>query len=113
MWELLSSIFADPTVNILLAGAAGGLIKWVRLQEPRTTGLLSVLVGAVVAFYMSPIAVTAVESSLGVVIEMTEIEKARFGGFIVGSTAMLLVGAISELVANYLDKKKERKNEQS
>lgn len=113
MWELLSAVFADSTINVMVAGAAGGLIKWVRLQEPTRVGLLSVLVGAVVAFYLSPVAVTAVESSLGVVIAMTEIEKARLGGFIVGSTAMLLVGAVSELVANYLDKKKDRKNEQS
>ncbi len=103
--EILLEILRDPATNVILAGAAGGLVKWIRLRESFNSGIVNVILGGVVAYYISPIALAVIRGSLGSMIDMTAAEQARLGGFIIGSMANSVVGAVTDLVTKYLEHK--------
>lgn len=51
-WELIWQIYGE----LLLAGALGGVVRWAVNKETLRDGAMGVLIGAILAYYMQPIA---------------------------------------------------------
>jgi fluoride ion exporter CrcB/FEX len=54
--DILSWLWTEPG-RAVLAGAMGGIVRWVTLRQNWRDGLVSLLVGAICANYLGPLAV--------------------------------------------------------
>ncbi|MGB1215389.1 MAG: hypothetical protein ACPG4X_18615 [Pikeienuella sp.] len=94
-------LYNDPTFSIVLAGGAGGLVRWATEREPWREGLMSVVVGALCAQYLGPWA-------LGVVEKITSVEitdgTGKTGAFLMGVGGISLVAIVTRRLKAF-DKK--------
>lgn len=85
----LDSFFRDAAV----AGALGGVVRWIRLKEPWREGLVSVFAGAIIAKYLYPFTMFILDPALKV---MADEPGARIGiaGFITGTMGVVVIGLV-------------------
>lgn len=84
--DFLGWIFSEPG-KAALAGAAGGIVRWLTLRPSWREGLATLVVGAICAIYAGPVALPIVEASIG---------KALPGGDMAGLSSFLVgIGGIS------------------
>lgn len=69
--------------QVALAGAAGGMVRWLTIRSRWTDGVISIVVGSLSAIYLGPLAEPAIDALLGKVI-VDEISRGAFSGFIIG-----------------------------
>lgn len=69
--------------QLLVAGALGGLVRWLTLKDNWKDGLISVAVGGLCAAYISPLAVPALTPFLGNV-GITTDSVVGLSGFLTG-----------------------------
>ena len=81
----------DPTISTILAGAAGGAVRWQHKREPWRIGLGSVAIGAICATYLGPVALAFMSATLGVPI--TD-DAGKTGAFLMGLGGILIVKLI-------------------
>jgi hypothetical protein len=79
----LFTIFSNDTALIMSSGAAGGIVRWITLKEKLIVGISSIIVGALCAVYLSPLALPVVELFLGKIL-VDPSKQLTFSGFIVG-----------------------------
>ena len=77
-----------------IAGAAGGLVRWLTLKETVRDGATSISVGFISAIYLTPIAVDSLASVLDTNRPDIIIGAA---GFLVGLSGVALIGALIDL----------------
>lgn len=85
---------------VIIAGAAGGFVRWVTLRERFLDGVASVAVGAVCALYLSPLAEPIVQSAFGT-LSITAEQRSGFGGFVIGLGGVWLAGIIIDAVRSF------------
>lgn len=68
MHDFSSFLFAQDT-KAALAGALGGLVRWLTLRENWREGLVSIVVGAICAVYLGPLAYPILAPVLGGVMD--------------------------------------------
>ena len=51
--------------QLIIAGALGGLVRWLTLRDHWADGLISIIVGAISSLYLSPLALPALTPFLG------------------------------------------------
>lgn len=85
-WDFLG-LGSDRT-QLVVAGALGGLVRWLTLRDHWSDGVIAIIVGALCAAFVSPLALPALTPFLGSV-GMPPDSVTGFSGFIVG------VGGIS------------------
>lgn len=80
----------------VMAGALGGIVRWITLQETRSAGVRSVIVGSICAAYLGPLVAPLLEPVIGKI--APDAGSDGFAGFIVGlggiSIASLLIDVI-------------------
>lgn len=86
-----------PKVQIIAAGAAGGLVRWFRLKETTADGLRSVCIGAVTSYYLAEALVPIVEPVLNGMIS-DPVSRASFVGFMIGFSGTAIVGFIRDML---------------
>lgn len=69
--------------QVALAGAAGGMVRWLTVKSRWTDGVISIIVGSLSAIYLGPLAEPAIDALLGQVI-VDEISRGAFSGFMLG-----------------------------
>lgn len=87
----------DGADRALIAGALGGLVRWVTLREHWRNGAISIVVGALCSLYLAPIA----EPFFAPVLRGLELgadQQAGFSGFIVGIGGIGIVGFVLDFV---------------
>lgn len=77
--------------GVALAGAAGGLVRWLTLRSHPIDGVISIVVGAILAVYAGPLAEPLINGLLGGVIVEPE-RRASFGGFLIGLGGVTISG---------------------
>lgn len=88
--------FFSSTGQLILAGAAGGIVRWLTLKQGWLDGLISVAVGSILAAYLGPVAVAwlkpvadfsgaGAEAAIGL------------GGFLVGIGGIVVSGFVIDL----------------
>lgn len=71
-------------VQVALAGAAGGVIRWLTLRGRLwPDGMINITVGAICATYMTPIVLPLIEASIGRVMAHPD-QVVGFSAFMVG-----------------------------
>lgn len=89
---MLDNFFTNDS-RAAIAGALGGLVRWLTLRENWREGVVSITVGAICAVYLGPLALPAVEPLLSNVMGD---DKAVTGltTFIVGIGGIGVVGFV-------------------
>lgn len=83
---VLGWLVSDPG-KAVLAGAAGGIVRWLTLREKWTDGIVSIVVGALCALYLGPIVEPLLTPIIGKIAPQGD--AAGFSSFFIG------VGGIS------------------
>jgi hypothetical protein len=81
---------------IAVAGAAGGIVRWLTLRESWRNGVTSVIVGSVCAVYLEPLALPALEPILGKVIANPS-KLSNLSAFLVGIGGIMVSGFVIDL----------------
>jgi len=103
---------ADPTVDgnfiawlasesgkAALAGAAGGIVRWVTLRDSWKEGVPGVIVGAVCAIYLGPLVAPLLEPVVGAIAPGSEADY--FAAFIVGLGGIGLTASLIDLLQSW------------
>lgn len=88
-WDF--SWLASSTFKLIVAGALGGVVRWLTLKERWSDGLISVIVGAITAVYVGP----AARPILRPLIDFTGIDleaASSLMGFLIGIGGILVSG---------------------
>lgn len=88
-------LFNDPTMSIVLAGMAGGAVRWHYKKEVLKVGLGSVFIGGICAKYLGPLAMATVERLLG--FEVSD-DTGKMGAFLMGLGGVAILGIILDLL---------------
>jgi len=91
--SLFSDFIAGPTVQVALAGAAGGLVRWITLRSPWQDGGLMIIVGGLSAIYLGPLAEPAITALIGSFV-IDEISRKTFSGFAIGLGGIGVAGIV-------------------
>lgn len=99
----------DPKTNIfdfllstdagraILAGALGGLVRWMTLRDNWKEGGAAVIVGAICALYLGPLAEPILEPFIGRI--APDGDAAGFSSFLVGLGGLSLSGIVIDVFA--------------
>lgn len=90
------SFFASASGKLMIAGALGGVVRWLTLREGWIDGLASVVIGSITAVYVGP----AAHTILRPIIDMTGVEPDAansLGGFLIGVGGILVSGFLIDL----------------
>ena len=79
-----------------LAGAAGGLVRWLTLRESVKDGAISLLVGSLCALYLGPLVVPFLEPTIGKIAPGSDVPG--FSSFIVGLGGITFAGFLLDLI---------------
>lgn len=79
-----------------IAGAAGGLVRWLTLREQWRDGIISVIVGALCSVYLGPLALPIMEPVLGRLIVQPD-RLSNLSGFLVGIGGIAVSGFVLDL----------------
>lgn len=94
--DLNFSWLFSPMAKLAIAGALGGVVRWLTLKQPPLDGLVSVIVGAICAVYLGP----AIQPLLRPVVDFAGVDAEAMqglGGFLVGIGGILVSGFILDL----------------
>lgn len=87
--DFLGWLLSDPG-RIAMAGALGGLVRWITLKERWQDGVLSIVVGAICATYLGPLAIPILEPIIGKVAPGGDANG--FSAFVIGIGGMAVSG---------------------
>lgn len=85
--------------KMALAGAAGGLVRWLTLRESPVDGLVAVLVGAICAIYLGPLVEPVLEPVIGAI--TSDRSADGFSSFVVGLGGIGLAGMLIDVTRRY------------
>ncbi len=100
MWRdwFEAAVHTDAAIAAL-AGAAGGLVRWLTLRETWRDGVASLLVGTVCAVYLGPIAEPMLRPVLGAL--APNHNPAGFSSFVVGLGGIGLSGFVIDALRRF------------
>lgn len=97
MIEFLVAWLATETGQVITSGAMGGVVRWLTLREPVTSGFASIVVGAICAMYLGPLVQPMLAPFVQVVLT-EQVSRASFTGFIVGIGGISLSGFVIDMI---------------
>lgn len=93
--DLWSWIMTDQA-KTALAGAAGGIVRWVTLRERWQDGVASLIVGALCALYVGPFVNPLIKPMIGDLAPNGD--SNGFASFIVGLGGISIAGLLIDLI---------------
>lgn len=93
--DIIAAILGEKG-QVALAGAAGGLVRWLTLRSRPLDGFIAIVVGAISAIYLGPLAEPAIDALLGQVI-VEDASRGAFSGFIIGLGGISVTGFIMDV----------------
>lgn len=94
---MIEKIFGDGALPAAIAGAAGGLVRWLALREHWTDGIVAILVGGVSAVYLAPAILQIVGPVLSIVVDDINARQ-RLAAFLCGLAGVGIVGFIIDAI---------------
>lgn len=79
-----------------LAGALGGLVRWITLRSNWKEGLGAVIIGAICALYLGPLVAPLLEPVIGVIAPQGD--PGGFSAFIVGLGGISITGFLIDVL---------------
>lgn len=86
----------SPIGKMAIAGALGGVVRWLTLKQPPLDGLVSIVVGGICAVYVGP----AILPIMRPIIDFGGVDPEAaqgLGGFLVGIGGILVSGFLLDL----------------
>ena len=93
--DLLQWLLSDGG-RAAVAGAAGGLVRWLTLREKPREGAISLLVGSLCAIYLGPLAEPLLDPVIGKIAPGDS--AAGFASFVVGLGGISIAGLILDII---------------
>lgn len=93
--DIISWLTSDPG-KAALAGALGGLVRWLTLRDHWREGAPNLIVGAICAVYLGPIAISVIETWLGHPLG-GDSTIAGLAPFVTGISGMTISGMVIDL----------------
>lgn len=90
---------ASDTGKAVIAGALGGLVRWITLRSDWREGFGALAVGAVCALYLGPIVQPLLEPTFGAI--APDGDAAGFSSFIVGLGGIGIAGILLDVVRGF------------
>ena len=106
--DLIAWLLSDQG-RAAIAGAAGGIVRWVTLREHWKDGSLSLLVGAICAIYLGSLVAPMLEPVIGKIAPQSD--AAGFSSFVVGLGGISLSGFLIDVIRARRAETKGRRNE--
>jgi hypothetical protein len=88
--------FLSPDGQAALAGALGGLVRWITLRERWTDGVAALIVGAICAMYLGPLIEPILTPTIGRIAPRQD--ATGFSAFVVGLGGISLSGLLIDLI---------------
>lgn len=89
-------IFTSDKMQTAIAGAAGGLVRWLTLRSDWKEGLAGIIIGGICALYLWPIAEpVAAQLVGGFVVDPSS--RASFSGFLIGLGGLAVSGMVIDI----------------
>jgi hypothetical protein len=82
--------------QLIIAGALGGLVRWLTLRDHWSDGIIAIIVGALCATFVSPLALPALTPLLGNV-GMPPESVNGFSGFLIGVGGISVSGLLLDV----------------
>ena len=95
MRELIAWLWSDVG-RAALAGAAGGVVRWVTLRDNWREGLTGLAVGSLCAIYLGPLAQPILEPVIGAIAPDGDVNG--FSSFIIGLGGISISGFILDII---------------
>lgn len=92
--DIISWLASEPG-KAALAGALGGIVRWLTLRPSWHEGAATLVVGAICAIYLGPLALPIIEVTLGKVIPGGDM--AGLSSFLVGIGGISLSGLVLDI----------------
>jgi hypothetical protein len=89
---MISFIFGEKG-QLLLAGAMGGIVRWMTLRDHWSDGLIAVLVGALCAVFVGPVALPLLQPVIGNLNVPPE-SIGSLSGFLIGIGGLTVSGLL-------------------
>ena len=93
--NILTWLFSENG-RVAVAGAAGGIVRWLTVGGNWKEGLVNLVVGTICAVYIGPLAGPVMEPVLGQIIT-DEIARATLNGFVIGIGGLSVSGFLIDL----------------
>ena len=81
-----------------LAGAAGGLVRWLTLRETWRDGIVSLTVGSICALYLGPLVEPMMAPLIGAI---SPADPAGFSAFVVGLGGIGIAGFVIDALRRF------------
>ncbi|WP_457645332.1 hypothetical protein [Profundibacter sp.] len=91
----LNWIYSD-TATTALAGAAGGIVRWLTLRHDWREGLMAIVVGAICALYLGPVIEPLLEPIIGKIAPQGD--ASGFSSFMTGLAGISLTGLLLDVI---------------
>lgn len=84
-------VFSD-TATTALAGAAGGVVRWITLRHDWREGIMAIIVGMICALYLGPVIAPMLEPVIGKIAPQGD--AGGFSSFMTGLGGISLTGIL-------------------
>ena len=91
----LNWIYNDTT-STAVAGAAGGLVRWLTLRHNWREGVVALIVGAICALYLGPVISPILEPVIGKIAPQGD--ASGFSSFMTGLAGISLTGLLLDVI---------------
>lgn len=88
---------SSPEMKLAIAGALGGVVRWLTLKQPPIDGVISIVVGSIFAFYGGPFVLHIMRP----IMDLTSADAApvaTFSGFVAGLGGIVFAGIIMDVI---------------
>lgn len=89
--------------TMAMAGAAGGLVRWLTLRESPRDGLVSLVVGSICALYLGPLVEPMLAPVIGAI--SRNADPSGFSSFVVGLGGIGIAGFVIETLRRFQSEK--------
>ena len=79
--------------QLLIAGALGGVVRWLSLRECWKDGLVSIVIGGICSLYLGFLAILVLEPIIGRIV-IDPVSRAGFSGFVIGIGGIAVSGLV-------------------
>ncbi len=110
MSTLLFDLLGPDKGGAVLAGALGGVVRWITLKERILDGVASIAAGAICAVYLGPVIQPAITPLIGSFV-LKESSRMAFGGFVLGLGGITVAGFIIDFLKSWARKKTADKDD--
>lgn len=101
-----------PDGKAVVAGSAGGLLRWLTSKSSPRDGMISILAGALCAVYLGPLGVPVIDALFGRVL-VDEDARNQLAGFIMGLSGISISSMITDIFTARLAQLKGKKQPDS